>query len=405
MTGRSLFLVAALVVGLALSHQVRPLNVLAYSLVGALVLARIWSWGSVRSIDVIRRLRQLRVQAGQSVDERITLTNDSILPRLWLQVEDHSTLPDHFAGRVVDLPAGGSRAWTARTVCQSRGEYFLGPTTIVGSDPLGLFVVRQTFSEKQRLLVYPRMVDLAGFALPPASQLGGNRRRTGYQQTTPHAAEVREYQPGDPLKRIHWPTTARTARLMVKEFDQDPTADVWIFLDLDGAVHLEGDDDSTEESAVTIAASLAKHFLDQSRSVGLIASSARPVVLPPDRGDRQLVKVLEELAVVHADGDARFAEVIAAHRHRCRRGMAALAITPSLDETWVTGLRQMCMEGLRTAAVFLEPSTFGGSDSSLLMVGALASADQPTYLVKRGVPLEQALRGDGRHLAAGGALR
>ena len=43
---------------------------------------------------------------------------------------------------------------------------------------------------------------------------------------------MREYRPGDAFNRIHWPTTARTNRLMVREFELDPTVDVWIVLDL-----------------------------------------------------------------------------------------------------------------------------------------------------------------------------
>ena len=56
-------------------------------------------------------------------------------------------------------------------------------------------------------------------------------------EVTPQAAGVRDYAPGDALRRIHWPTSARRDRLMTKEFDQDPQADVWIFLDAYAPVH------------------------------------------------------------------------------------------------------------------------------------------------------------------------
>jgi len=402
MSGAKLLIVAAFVVGLALSNQIRPLNILAYSLVAALVLARLWSWASVCGLTMRRHLRQPRVQVGQTVEERLTVHNDGLLPRLWLQVHDHSTLPGHAPGRVVDLAPGGSRTWLVRTVCQRRGEYFLGPTTLIGADPVGFFTARRRVADVQRLLVYPATVDLAGFAPPSASQLGGTHRRSGLSQTTPHAAEVREYHPGDPLNRIHWPTTARASRLMVKEFDQDPTADVWVYLDLERKHHYGEGDDSTEEYGVTIAASLARLFLDQNRSVGLVASGARPGVLPADRGDRQLLKVLEELAVVRADGDTPLAEIIAAEGYRCGRNAVALVITPALAEDWVSGLQQLRFEGVRSAAIVLEASTFGGGQSSLLLIGALAAAGLPTYLVKRGDHLPEVLRGDGRHIGTGG---
>ena len=400
MSGPRLLILAALVVGLALSNQVRSLNVLAYALVATIVLARLWSWASVRRLTLTRQLRQSRVQAGQPIEERLTLHNEALLPRLWLQVQDHSTLPGHSADRVVDLMPGGSRTWLVHTVCRRRGEYFLGPTTLLSADPIGLFTARRSVPTAQRLVVYPATVDLSGFVLPSADEFGGIRQRPGLHQPTPHAAEVREYHPGDPLNRIHWPTTARITRLMVKEFDRDPTADVWIFLDLEAKPHRGEGDESTEEYGVTIAASLAKLFLDQNRSVGLVASGRRPSILPADRGERQLLKILEELAVARADGDASLAEVLTAEGHRCKRNAALLSITPSLDELWVSGLRQLRLQGTRPVAIVLESSTFGDEQSSLLLVGTLAAADLPTFLVKRGDFLQHALRGDGRRVGA-----
>lgn len=399
MNGATLIMIAVVVVSLALSHQVRPLNILTYSLVAALVFARLWSLFSVRAISVRRQIREFRVQAGQSIEERITVHNSLLIPRLWLQIIDHANLPGHGASRVIDLAPGGTRSWVVRTPCPRRGEYCLGPTTLAGADPLGLFKTQRDYRGTQRILVYPKTVELPAFSVPTANLLGGQRRRTGFQQTTPQASEVREYAPGDPLNRIHWPTTARAGRLMVKEFDTDPTADVWIYLDLERGVHVGEGDESTEEYGVTIAASLAKHFLQQNRNVGLVASCGLPVILPADRGDRQYLKMLEALAVVHADGTMPLANLLAAEGFRSGGHSTALVITPSLDDAWVGALRQMRYSGVRAEVIELEAITFGGSESSLLHVSAAAAADLPLYLVKRGDALEQALLTDVRRLA------
>src|SRR6202011_6346134 len=104
--------------------------------------------------------------------------------------------------------------------------------------------------------------------------------------------------PGDAFNRIHWPTTARTTRLMVREFELDPTADVWIVLDLDIDAQAGSGVESTEEYAVTAAASLARHLLDQGRAVGLVSQTAS---LPGHRGPRQVERILEVLALAQAD--------------------------------------------------------------------------------------------------------
>ncbi len=77
---------------------------------------------------------------------------------------------------------------------------------------------------------------------------------------------------------------------MVREFELDPSADIWIVLDLARDVQAGAGAESTEEYGVTATASLAKLFLGQGRSVGLVSQQ---VTLPADRGPRQLERMLE----------------------------------------------------------------------------------------------------------------
>ena len=257
--------------------------------------------------------------------------------------------------------------------------------------------------------MYPRTVEVDGFALPAISLPGGAQRLPGWHHITPHASGVREYQAGDPLNRIHWPSTARTSRLMVKEFDLDPVPDVWLFLDMSESVQRGVGDESTEEYGVVAAASLAQHFLRQGRAVGLVASGGTVCVLSPDRGERQLLRVLEELAVVRAEGNVSLAETIEAEGNRCTRRAAVVVITPSVEEDWVAGVQELRQRGIRAAAVLLEAGTFGVQDDlaegmkapvsapggSLGVLAALAAAEVPVHLLKCGDSLERALSGSG----------
>ena len=188
-------------------------------------------------------------------------------------------------------------------MCLQRGRYRLGPLTLMSSDPLGLFPRERQLSATSIMLVYPATLDLPGF-MPPMGMLPGGdamRRRTHY--ITTNVSTVRDYVPGDSFNRIHWRSTARTGRMMVKEFELDPTADIWIVLDLDKSAHAESPwslpeqevgpavlrhssvgltlQPSTMEYAATIAASLARHFAWRAVRSGLwltagIASSYRP---------------------------------------------------------------------------------------------------------------------------------
>jgi uncharacterized protein (DUF58 family) len=172
---------------------------------------------------------------------------------------------------------------------------------------------------------------------------------------------------------------------MVKEFELDPFSDVWIALDLHRQVHYGRGAESTEEYAVTVAASLARHFLMQNRSVGLLSQEER---LQPDRGIRQLTKVLELLALVRADRWRPLGEVLSAESLRMSRLATLVVVTPSMDVEWVNVCQHLKQRGVSVLVALVESATFGSGRASMEIVGSLAAASVPTYLVKRGEPIE-----------------
>jgi uncharacterized protein (DUF58 family) len=391
MSGPKVIFLAVLVGALATLSGQEVLFRLTDVLVATVILCAVWSWLSLRGLRLERSLRQDRAQVGGVAEQRLDLRSRVPIPRVWIEFVDGGTFPGYRAGRVVDLGWRGRRAWAIEAPCRRRGLFQFGPATISGSDPFGLFRSTRSIGEVRSILVYPRTVDLTGLALPAGQFLGGDRRRVGWHQTTAHVSGVRDYRPGDSVRHVHWPSTAHAGRLMVKEFDVEPIADVWIFLDLESSVQRGSGDESTEEYGVTIAASLGRHFLTQGRSVGLVAIASEHRILAVDRGQRQLTKLLEDLAVVRADGDVPIAAVLASESDRVTRNAAVIVVTPSLDERWPFVLRGLRDRGIETAAVVLEAVTFGEADGSLLLVGALATCGVPSVLVKRGDDISQVL--------------
>ncbi len=360
-------------------------------LVATLALSAVWCWLTPRGLRVERTLRQDRAQVGDEIEQRLQLRARLPVPRVWIEFVDSGTLPGYRAGRVLGIGLGGSRTWLLRATCRRRGLYQLGPARIHGTDPFGLFHSTHRDSSVRSVLVYPATVELSGLALPAGHLVGGDRRRGGWHQTTSHVSGVRDYHPGDPVHHIHWRSTAHAGRMMVKEFDVEPVADLWLFLDAEQSVQRGEGDDSTEEYGVTVAASLARHFLGEGRAVGMVAVGRQRVVVPTDRGQRQLIKILEELAMIRASGDEPIAETLASEGDRCTRNAAVIVVTPSLDERWPASLRALRDRGIASGAIVLEPSTFGDAPGSLLLVGALAACSVPSILIKRGDDLSRTL--------------
>lgn len=367
------------------------LSRLGYVVLGFLLLAYVWARLSVRNLELTRTLNGTRFSVGDVLEERLTVYNPSWWPVFWVEIREPTDLPGHHPGHVVSLAPHGRHEWVARAECRRRGRYVIGPLVLHTGDPFGMFPQSRYAGTVQHVIIYPPVVPLHEFHLWGGELAGGRALARWTQQITPSASGVRDYVPGDSFNRVHWPSTARMGRLIVKEFDPDLTSDVWLVLDLERRVQVGSEDDGTEEYGVKIAASLAVHFLDRQRAVGFVAAAQRYEVIAPDRGARQMLRLLEELALLRAEGEVPLARVLLGEALRFGPAAAVLIITPSLDLQWIHAAHELATRGLRVAVVLLEPSTFGAAETAFQAIGALASAAIPSFLVKRGDALDQAL--------------
>lgn len=357
-------------------------------LLGSWLMSKI----SLRGIQVHRRARFLRSQVGQVFEERYEVRNPGRIPRLWIEVRDDSPLPGTSGSHVVTMiGARESRTYLARTRLEERGVFPLGPTVISSGDLFGLFPTERTFLNSETLLVFPMLFQVHEFPNPPGLLPGGEALRRRTAQITSNAAGVREYEPGDPLHRIHWLSTARRNRLMAKEFELDPLADVWLFVDADASVHVSMPlpeeelemkavwqrrqkfdlPPSTIEYGVSIASSLARYYLQRGRAVGAIYSNTQIKVLPSDRGGRQLNKILESLAVVQTEGEMPLEALVEVQARHLPRGSTAVIITPSTSDSVFRTADVLLRRGLRPVVVLIDGSTFGGEDNPDELISSL----------------------------------
>jgi uncharacterized protein (DUF58 family) len=416
-TGVIILAILSLIGGLATGRDLF-FNI-TYLLGLLLIVSFAWAWSNINWVHISRITRTRRTQVGRPLEERFTVRNTSIIPKLWLEVRDFSTLPSHYSSKVVN--ALGSRSgftWRANTTCQVRGRYQLGPIQLSSSDPFGLFPMQRKLTPTTNIVVFPLTVDIHQFALPIGVLPGGDalRRRTHY--VTTNASSVRDYAPGDSFSRIHWPSTARRDRLIVKEFELDPLADIWIIVDMSAFSHFESKQqqeqfeqpqpgeipawlrwreekyqlpDSTEEYSVTVAASLAQYFLRRERAVGLLAYGQTHELVQPDRGERQINRILETLAVLRAEGQVAIEDVVNAESKIFPRGTTIIVVSPTTRERWATSARELTRTGLRVVTILIDPESFGGRTSAAGLAGILQAGNLITYVVHCGDDLSSSL--------------
>jgi uncharacterized protein (DUF58 family) len=384
------------------------------SIFWALLFFGSWLWSvlSLRGLKFSRSARTLRAQVGQIFEEKFEVLNQNRFPRLWLEIRDESTLPGADGSRVLTMLRGKqSRSYVARARLIRRGVFPLGPTVIATGDLFGLFPVQHSFAEKDSLLVYPMMVDVRGFPNPPGLLPGGEALRRRTHQVTPNAAGVREYSTGDPLNRIHWLSTARRGRLIVKEFELDPLADVWIFLDGASIVqaslppseqnlHLKDLwthsgkiplPPSTEEYSISTAASLVRDYLRKGRAVGFVCAGQHLTLISPDRGGRQLGKILEALALTRAEGSLPLRALIETQVKHMVRGSTVVLITPSSSREVALIVDYLLQRGLKPIVVMIDASTFGGVEGADQLLGSINLLGVPYRMIKNEMELSAAL--------------
>lgn len=392
----------------------------AYLLSGVLALSYLLAWLSIRSVGLRRFTRTQRSQVGQFVEEIFEVSNGATLPKLWLEIEDFSQLPGHSASRVISsLARSASERWQIRSLCTQRGRFRLGPMVLRSGDPLGIFNVKQDIPATSHVVVYPMVEDLITFEPSVSDLSGGEARRQRTYQITTNVASIRDYAPGDGLNRIHWPSTARARRLMTKEFELDPTADIWIYLDLYQSTQFSlpwdpeasevgifamnrrnrGKENSqrvllppsTTEYGISLAASLARYFLNKDRSVGMSSFSRSREFLQSDRGERQMNKILEGLAVVDGEGSIPFAQLIATDSVRLNRNDTILAISADPNPEWSLALQDSHRRGVNGIAILIDGNTFGGSFDYAPIASNFESSGISYYNIRRNEKFNEAL--------------
>ncbi|MGC9400032.1 MAG: DUF58 domain-containing protein [Anaerolineae bacterium] len=337
----------------------RGWEALLIGLGGAWALSSLWAWHLARHLRMKREMRFGWAQVGDRLVERFTLINECRFPAPWIEIRDHSTLPDYEASRGTGIGANNFIRWHKEALCTRRGLFYLGPMELQTGDPFGIYTVTLSYPHTMPLLVLPPIVPLPPIDIAPGGRTGSGPLRSNPLDRTVSASSVRDYAPGDSLRWIHWKTTARRNALFVRTFDGTPSGDWWILLDMDRDVQVGEGEDSTQELGVILAASLADRGLRAKRSVGLMAYGEELQWLPPNSGEGQRWEILRSLALVSL-GDRPISELL--HRVQGALGQrtSVIIITPSTHPRWTESLVTLQRQGAVPTVLLLDPISFGG---------------------------------------------
>jgi uncharacterized protein (DUF58 family) len=378
-------LLPLLAIGMIVMQLIDPSKIwqgLIIAFGGVWLIAVIWILSLRKNLRLQREVRFTWAQVGDVLEEQFTLTNTGFAPATWVEIIDHSTLPDYSAARAVGVGPYESNTWRTAGVCKRRGLYELGGTTLRSSDPFGIYSIEITLPEKTTLLVMPPVIPLPSIEIMPGGWMGDGRPRPNIIEQTVIAASVREYAIGDNPKIIHWPTTARRGKFYSRLLDGSPASDWWIVLDADANIQAGAGWENTLELGVILAATLADRGLRARHSVGLLASGAKTVWLKPQSGEKHRFEILRELAMLES-GQMPFSELLKHASPTLGHRTSLIVITPSTKNDWLPSLAQLLWKGISPTVLLMDPASFDAPHSADSLANVLAEMRIPRFILNR----------------------
>lgn len=310
-----LFLVIGLVAG-------RNAGFIALGLVLLLIVGVSTLWKNLSLVGVAyeRHFDRTRVFPGEAITMTVTVQNDKTLPLTWLRIRDAMPVPPDLGDSPFSLSGELVGTFSLQSVFSMqrrerversavlrfpvRGYYKVGPVSYESGDIFTLFTLEREHKDIERLIVYPQIWPLEELGLPPKEPFGELRVRQSLFTDPIRTRGIRDYQPQDRFRDVHWKASARRGHLQTKVYDPSTGMTMAVFLNVATfARHWMGFDPDLLERAISVAASICNYGVQQGWGVGVYANGAvpnsdQPIRVPPGRDMEQLANILEALAAV-----------------------------------------------------------------------------------------------------------
>jgi uncharacterized protein (DUF58 family) len=359
-------LLAALVTLLGLAFRIPFMLAVAAGLI--LIAAATWTWNelSLFGLHYQRSFSETRAFLGETVELSLEVRNRKFLPLTWLEIVDSFAGPLPVDGVPIMLDATTNLGefntfWSLgafqritrhyQVQCIQRGFHTYGPARIKTGDGFGLFGRQATLPLQQRLIVYPRLYSAADLRLPAKTPFGERIRRERLFEDPLRTAGIREWQPGDNLRRVHWKATARHQEMLSRQYEASEEPQVLIILNV-ATLHRHwlGSIPELQERAISVAGSLAQLATELRLPVGLIANGYLPgsdqaLRLLPGRSPDQLVHILELLAAVTPFAVAPIEEMLVHEAPRLPWGATLVVVTAIAHDDLLAALWELAHAG------------------------------------------------------------
>jgi uncharacterized protein (DUF58 family) len=355
---------------------------LIYLVVGALAAGL---WWSIRALAQVQTSRHFQTHAflGEKIKVNLHVQNNGWLPLPWLELRE--TLPVDLVGpnsfqSVIHLGPRGDANFEYSVNARKRGYYPIGPLSISTGDILGLRDTLQAVKQEDHLVVYPKIVPFTSLKIPSHSPQGTLRHTLPLFEDPTRVIGKRGYISGDSLRRIDWKSSASTGQLQVKLFEPSIALETCIVLNLNVDDFYYRTRIDTAELAIVIAASIANWIAGHKQMVGMmvngrdpLTADGKPQTIPPHKGKRHLIRLLETLARIEMTDQWTLVPLIQRQHYQLRWGTTLIVITGKASDELIHELYQ---------------AQRGGQNAVLILVGMDASGEASRRRAQKfGIPV------------------
>ncbi|MCP4887610.1 MAG: DUF58 domain-containing protein [Planctomycetaceae bacterium] len=401
-SGAALWIMAAIAVGLLIAVN--------------FFLTKTWSTATVAS----RQGGDTELTAGSTHEVVITVTNQSKLPVLWLLVED--LLPAKAMSydpprlrvsgdriRLLMMWGQATRKLKYQIACNRRGYFQVGPTILETGDMMGLYRRYRAGNQPQYVTVLPRVVPLTTYEIGSRRPIGEIRMRESIMDDPTRLRGIRQWEPGDPMRSVHWSATARTGTLHSKVYEPSSIIGATLIMDLHQRTTPQRHEPVRSDLAITAAASIATALHESNEPVGIatnardaadrirqegwqgdhrvrgLAQAAasmldeserlRPIILAPARGPNHLREIMRTLARLEITDGLTFSELLVECESQISAETTLLVILQQAEPETIAALIGLQRRG-RAVAIIINTHDINDYSS---IAGPLIASRIPTF--------------------------
>jgi len=338
--------------------------------ISAAGLSVIWGHLALKNLRGECSFSDLRGFPGDKVEFKLRMINRKVLPLPWAEINlDVPTgFPINEKASESDLDGFvkitrsspllwySVMSWKGSLSGRKRGYYRLGPLSVTTGDIFGFYPRTLIEPSADHLIVYPRLFDIDRLTLSTAYPLGEALSEKRWFEDPSRTIGVRDYSPGDSLRRIHWKASARRQQLQVKVFESTTTLKVALFLVADSFQRQETILEDELETGISMAASLASYCIEKKNQVGLwtnsrLADSGLPARIPAGSGVECLVQILEALAKATPASHQTFSQFFQSESEQLPAGATLVFIFSRVSPELITTLVEARNSGYKILAL------------------------------------------------------